>query len=216
MITLEEQQKLFLSVSRKLKKKMTVYAVGGTALTFLGIKDTTLDIDLVFETNEDREVFKDAIKSIGYQPIDPIIIYGIKRDPPEMLILGESRFDLFVANVIDFIFSEKMRERAVQIRQYDENLILKIADLHDIILMKCATERVKDKDDARKIIDSMEINWGLIIEEAKNQTTLGKPKAIFELGCFLEDLKNSTNVNIPKSVLDELWELLKKQTEERK
>ncbi len=216
MITVEEQQKLFLSVSRKLKKKMTVYAIGGTAMTFLGIKDATLDIDLVFETNEDREVFKDAIKSIGYQPTDPIVVYGVKRDLPEMLALGESRFDLFVVSVIDFIFSEKMRERAAQIHQYDENLILKIADLHDIILMKCATERLKDKDDARKIIDSMKINWALIIEEAKNQTKLGKPKAVFELGCFLEDLKKSTNVNIPKPVLDELWKLLKKQTKERK
>lgn len=216
MITLEEQQKLFLTVSRKLKRKITVYAIGGTAMTFLGIKDTTLDIDLVFENNDDREVFKDAIKPIGYQPNDSVIVYGTKIDTPEMFSLGENRFDLFVVNVMDFIFSEKMRERAVQTHQYDDNLILKIADLHDIILMKCATERVKDKDDVRKIIDSTEINWGLIIEEAKNQTTLGKPKAIFELGCFLEDLKNSANVNIPKSVLDELFELLEKQTEERK
>ena len=109
MITLEEQQKLFLNVSKKLKKKMTVYAVGGTAMTLLGIKDTTLDIDIVFETNEDREAFKEAIISIGYQPIDPIKIYGIKRDCPEMLTLDESRFDLFVINVIGFIFSEKSR-----------------------------------------------------------------------------------------------------------
>jgi len=132
-----------------------------------------------------------------------------------MLALGESRFDLFVVDVVDFIFSEKMRERAVQIHQYGDKLILKIADPHDIILMKCATERIKDKDDARKIIENVKIDWKLIIGEAKNQTILGKQKAIFELGCFLEDLKKNLNVDIPKSVLDELWKLLEKQTKEK-
>ncbi|MBI3190302.1 hypothetical protein HYZ41_01210 [archaeon] len=114
MITLEEQQKLFLVISRNLKKKMTVYAVGGTAMTFLGIKDTTLDIDIVFESDDNKEAFKDAIKSIGYQPKDSTVVYGVKRDLPEMFILGDNRFDLFVVNVIDFIFSEKMRERAAR------------------------------------------------------------------------------------------------------
>ena len=51
MITIDQQQKLFLNVANMLKKKITAYAIGGTAMMFLGIKDATLDIDLVFEND---------------------------------------------------------------------------------------------------------------------------------------------------------------------
>ena len=215
MITIDEQQKLFLNVARILSKKITLYAVGGTAMMFLGIKDSTLDIDLVFENEKDKNVFKEAIKSLGYREMDAIKVYGARRNQPEILKLNDERFDLFVVNVIDFIFSENMQKRAESIHQFGENLILKIADPHDIILMKCATDRLKDKDDARKIIGLGKIKWELLIEEAKKQIELGKERAAFDLGGFLEELKDKMNVEIPQEVLDELYEIVKKQAEEK-
>lgn len=215
MITIDEQQKLFLNIARILNKKITLYAIGGTAMMFLGMKDSTLDIDLVFENEKDKDIFKEAIKSLGYREIDAIKVYETRRNQPEMLKLNDERFDLFVVNVIDFIFSENMQKRAESIHQFGENLILKIADHHDIILMKCATDRLKDKDDARKIIGLGKIRWELLVEEAKKQIELGKDKAAFELGYFLEELKNNMNVEIPKGILDELFEIVKKQAEEK-
>jgi hypothetical protein len=215
MITIEQQQKLFLNVSRRLKEKLTAYAVGGTAMMFLGFKEATLDIDIVFENEKDRDIFKEAIKSLGYQDMDAIQVYGVKRNQPQMLKLNNERFDLFVIQVIDFIFSEDMRKRAEQIHQFDDNLIIKIANPHDIILMKCATDRLKDKDDVRNIINATKINWNIIIEEAKKQIKLGKERAAFELGGFLEDLKNQMNVEIPISVLDQLFEIVQNQAKEK-
>ena len=215
MITIDEQQKLFLNIARILNKKVTAYAVGGTAMMFLGIKDSTLDIDLVFENEKDKDTFKEAIKSLGYREIDTIKVYGARRNHPEMLKLNDERFDLFVVTVIDFVFSENMQRRAESIHQFGENLILKIADPHDIILMKCATDRLKDKDDARKIIDLGKIKWELLVEEAKKQIELGKDMAAFELGCFLEDLKNKMNVQIPQEILDKLFVIVEKQAEEK-
>ncbi|MBI3190303.1 hypothetical protein HYZ41_01215 [archaeon] len=73
--------------------------------------------------------------------------------------------------------------------------------------MKCATDRLKDKDDVRKIIESLEINWDIIIDEADNQIALGRKRAIFDLGCFLEELREKMNVDkIPKSVVDRIVE----------
>ena len=215
MITIDQQQKLLLNVARRLTKKITVYAIGGTAMMFLGFKDVTLDIDLVFENEKDRDVFKEAIKSLGYLGMDAIKIYGVKRNTPEMFKLDDERFDLFVVEVIDFIFSENMRKRAEQIHQFEENLFLKIANPHDIILMKCATDRIKDKDDARRIINSTKISWDIIIDEAKKQIELGKNRAAFELGCFLEDLKLKMNLDIPQEVLDKLFEIVEKQAKDK-
>jgi len=211
MISIEEQQKLFLNISRRLKKEITVYAVGGTAMMFLGIKDSTLDIDLVFKTVEDKDIFKHAAESLGYNKMDSIIVYGARKNKPEMLTLGDERFDLFVGDVIDFIFSENMQKRAAATHQFGEKLILKIADPHDLILMKCATDRIKDIDDSRKIINLKKINWNLILEEAKNQIKLGKYKAAFELGYFLEKLEKEVGLKVPKEITDELWEITKAQ-----
>ncbi len=215
MITTDQQQKLLLNVSRRMTKKITAYAVGGTAMMFLGFKDTTLDIDIIFENEKDRDIFKKAIISLGYQEIDVIKVYGTRTNRPQMFRLDDERFDLFVVSVIDFIFSENMKKRAEQTHQFGDMLILKIANPHDIILMKCATDRLKDKDDARKIINATQIDWNILIEEAKKQMELGREKAAFSLGCFLEDLKNDMKVDVPQEVLDKLFEIVEKQAKEK-
>ena len=38
MISIEQQQKLLLNVSKELDKQINVYAIGGTAMMFLGFK----------------------------------------------------------------------------------------------------------------------------------------------------------------------------------
>lgn len=216
MITIDQQQKLFLNVARRLARKITVYAIGGTAMMFLGFKDATVDIDLVFENEKDRVVFKDAITSLGYLEINALRIYGVKRNTPEMFKLNDERFDLFVSEVIDFTFSPAMRTRANQIHQFADNLILKIANPQDLILMKCATDRIKDKDDAQRIITATKIDWEILIAEAKNQIALGKELAAFELGCFLEDIKTTQQIPVPQEVLDELFIIVEKQAKEKR
>jgi hypothetical protein len=191
-----------------------VYAIGGTAMMFLGFKEATFAIALDFEKEEDRTVFKEAVKYIGYHELDSIEIYGAKRNQPLMLRLDDERFDLFLVNVIDFIFSKQMMKRAEKTHQFNNNLILKVANPHDIILMKCATDRMKDIDDARNIIKEIDIDFKVIIEEARNQIELGRQSAAFELGEFLENLKK-TGVKIPQKVLDELFKIVKKQAEEK-
>ena len=216
MINIDKQQKLLLNVSSRLKRKVTAYAIGGTAMMFLGLKETTLDIDLVFENKKDKDVFKEAVKSLGYPEMDAIKVYNSKINRPEMFKLGDERFDLFVMKVIDFIFSENMQKRAEQTHQFGDNLILKIADPHDIILMKCATDRLKDKDDARKIINSIKINWDIIIEESKKQIELGEERAVFDLTAFFEDLRKMNYVDIPSEIMEKLFALVEKQAKEKK
>ena len=215
MISIEDQQKLLLSVANKLRENITVYAIGGTAMMFWGYKDFTKDIDLVFTNETDRDSFIDAIKSIGYIDIGAGTIYGTRKHQPEMFTLGDERFDLFLVDVIDFIFSESMQKRAESTHQFGNNLILKIADPHDIILMKCAANRAKDADDVRKILEKDHINWDIIITEVKNQIKLGKEGSAFCLGEFCEKLKNELNVNIPIEVLDVLWGIVVQQGKER-
>ncbi|HLC84634.1 MAG TPA: hypothetical protein VJH22_02470 [Candidatus Nanoarchaeia archaeon] len=213
MISITAQQSLLLAIAQKLNKTVTVYAIGGTAMMFHGLKDTTLDVDLVFENTESRDVFKGGLIALGYKKMDSVIVYGKKKNHPEMFTLGKERFDLFVNDVIDFVFSKSMQERATATHQFEKNLILKIADPHDLILMKCATDRLKDKDDARNIIQSRQIRWDILIKEAQNQIILGRETAVFDLGEFLEHLKEEMNIAIPQAVLNTLFEYVERQAE---
>lgn len=214
MISIEDQQKMLLNVSRRLKSPVTVYAIGGTAMMFFGFKDATLDIDLVFEDEAAREVFKQAIIEIGYRKMDAVKIYRDKKNVPEMFTLGDDRFDLFVDEVITFKFSGMMRKRAEAVHQFGDKLVVKVAAPQDIVLLKCATDRAKDMDDARRIIETVDIDWEELIHEAKNQISLGKSIAALELGEFLEDLNNA-GVPIPEQALDMLFKIVMKQGEEK-
>lgn len=217
MINVKEQQDLLLDLAKRLKKKVTAYAIGGTAMMFHGLKNITKDIDLVFTSEEERKEFKRAAIESGYNLFDSINIYGIKPNQPIMLSRGkerEERFDLFIKEILHFTFSEEMIKRATTTFEFDKKLILKIADLHDIILMKCATDRLKDKDDVREIINKSNIDWGIIINEALNQIKLGKERAIWDLTAFVDDLIK-LKVNIPQDIHKKLLKLLKKQIKEK-
>jgi len=214
MISAEEQKNLLLDIARKLKREITTFAIGGTAMLFLGLKDSTKDIDLVFTKEEDRKDFIEAARKIGWTNLNSAIVYGRKENKPIMLKFGDSRLDLFVRKVIYFEFSEEMQKRAIKTRQFEKNLLLKIADMHDIILMKCATDRIKDIDDAKTIIENTEIDFDILFREAKNQLSLGKERTALELGYFLEKLK-SMKVDIPNKILDDLWPILQKQIKEK-
>jgi len=212
MITAKQQEGLFLNVAAKLKKRITCYAAGGTAMLFYGFKEITKDIDLIFTAENDRQQFIEAVQELGYGSMDPIKVYGKKENMPIMLTRGNERFDLFLIKVISFVLSETMQKRCEQTHEYGGKLVLKIMNPHDIILMKCATDRMKDREDAKSIIETARIDWNIIIEEANSQVIHGQEKkAVFELGCFLEELKDKMGVKVPGLVLEKLYSLLQEE-----
>ncbi len=216
MISITDQKNLFIEIGNKLSRKITAYVIGGTAMMFLDFKEATKDIDIVFTNKDDRKIFKEIAKSLGYREMDSITVYVIKNNRPEMISLGESRLDLFLSDVIDFIFSFNMQKRAEQTHEFGKNLILKVADKHDIILMKCATRRPKDEEDIINIIKSGNINWNIIIEEAKEQVSLGKEHAIFDMIKLVIELNKKYKLDIPDNVRKDLSVLLEKQVGSKK
>ncbi len=98
MISIKDQQNLFVEISKRIPYEINVYAIGGTAMMFLGLKEATLDIDLVFTVSDDRKAFKDAAKELGYKEMDSTVVYGVKNNSPEMISRGDSRLDLFALN----------------------------------------------------------------------------------------------------------------------
>ena len=165
MIDIKQQEEIFIAIGNILEKKIVAYAIGGTAMMLKSIKDSTLDVDFVFDKENDRTKIILALKKLGAKESDATLTYGLNKNIPLMVEINNARFDLFLNKIVTSVFSEKMKNRANEIHEFGENLIVKAADIHDIILMKCATDRIKDKDDARSIVNSTKINWDILINE---------------------------------------------------
>lgn len=214
MIAIQQQEKMFLAIGGVLPRKMSLYAIGGTALMLRGLKAQTLDIDLVFDKQENRKEFMRALKKLGAKESDVTLVYGLKNNTPEMLTWAECRFDLFMRRVITSLFSDTMKERADQIHEFG-NLIVRAASPSDILLMKSATSREKDAEDIIAIIDKNQIDWKALVSEAEEQVGLGNETAIMSLGEKLEKLANQGTVRVPQEVLNALWKRLTKQVRDK-
>src|SRR3989344_678263 len=190
MIDIIDQEQLFVDIGIKLPKKIEVYAIGGTAMMFLGLKKATLDIDLVFSNYKDRQIFINTAKSLGIEEMDSRVVYGKKNNTPEVMKLRDFRIDLFLFKIITTDFSEAMQKRADRVHVFGGNLVVKIADVHDLIIMKSVTLREKDEDDIESAIKNSKIDWNIVIEEAQNQLKLGNERTILDLGTSFEKISN--------------------------
>ena len=128
-----------------------------------------------------------------------------------MLELGKARFDLFTNKIITSVFSRNMKERAKEIHEFGKNLIIMVADVHDLIIMKGVTSRQKDIDDIITVFKKSRIGWNIILKEAEEQVKLGNEKAILSIGEKFEILRNQKIIDVPLSFLDDLFNLLRKQ-----
>lgn len=174
MINMEDQEQLFKLISNYLEKNVSCIAIGGTAMMFLGYKNATKDIDLVFKTNKDRDIFIKAIEKLGYKESSLIGIYDKKRqqnkNKPKIYSRGEERFDLFVKNV--FGFKIELNNNFMQRNDFIEKKELNLYVISEeyLILLKSLTNREKDFEDIQGIIkEKKDINWDFIIDEAIKQ-----------------------------------------------
>ena len=110
------------------------------------------------------------------------------------------RVDLFFKEIITFKMSNSIVKRVTETHEFN-NLLVKVVSPEDIILLKCATEREKDRFDALSLIEKFNINWQIIIDEAVNQTKLESYLFPVYLYDFLEELKEDFKADIPRDVL---------------
>lgn len=206
MITIDEQIELFNLIGKELDKQVECLAIGDSAMMFYGAKETTKDIDLVFMSKKEFNIVKDVLNKIGFMKKKNIVIfkhYYIPKNKPVMMEGKDTRFDLFLKEVISFKISENILERVKETHEFG-NLIVKLVSPEDIILLKCATEREKDRNDAFELIKKFKINWDAIIKESINQTEIGGDVFPVFLYDFLMELKEDFKAEIPDFVIKNL------------
>lgn len=214
MINLEDQESLLKLISNYLKKDIICWAFGGTAMMFYGYKDSTKDIDLVFNSAEDREVFIEALKELDYSRRSLFNIYKEEKtkdkNAPLMYSRGDERFDLFVKKVFRTELSETIKTRFFARHDFTEkrSLVIYVVSKEDIILLKSITEREKDFEDILKICSTEKnINWDTITDEAISQYKKGDKFILVDLEQSMLKLKKY--IFIKKGYIEKLYKAQK-------
>lgn len=119
------------------KQKVTVVLIGGNALTLLGLKKATEDIDIICRST------------------DPIVANFCREYP--------KRYKIKVDFFIDGLFKNiRIKDYLVSAYPHNEaefpNIELKILNLHNILLMKIARFLPRDLDDVAKVLSLTDVN----------------------------------------------------------
>jgi len=214
MVNLENQQRLFEDIGKRLKKRTECFVIGGSAMLYYGAKAVTKDIVVVFDDKECFDNFLKILKEIEFKVKDPEALYFGKENKPALMERGSERVDIFYKEIITFKLSESMVGRIKMVYEYN-NLIANVVSPEDIILLKSATERAGDRADALELIKRFNVNWSIITKEAINQTELDKPLFVVFLYEFLLELKEDFKADIPDEVLKSLLKMSEKEMVKR-
>ncbi len=209
MIEYDDQLELFRLISAKIRKNIVCYAFGGNAMMFYGYKTATKDIDLVFESKEEREEFIWAIEELGYRKISPVNIYVKEKlnDAPLMYSRGDERFDIFLGKVFRTLLTDEMKSNIYAKHDFIEKentLTVNVLNKEAIILMKSVTDREKDFDDIRTIAEKEKnLDWSRIADMAIELHKKGDSWVVLDLEKVILELKKE--FFIKKEVLDKLY-----------
>ncbi len=218
MINLQEQISLFKIIGSQLKNNVECIAIGGSAMMFYGTKVTTKDVDLVFLKREDMKSVKKILFNSGFDERNNIKgIFREDEDAGKPVIMDgkDTRFDLFLNEVIGFNIHKEIIERVKESHEFGSFLV-KTASPEDILMMKGCTEREKDRDDAAELIRKFNIDWSIILDETPKQTKIGIAAFPILLYDFLTELRDNFKVDVPKNITKELLVIAEKRLEELK
>jgi len=132
-------------VSMNLLQPVSAVLIGGMAMMYHGAKQSTKDIDLVFQRKEDIIHFIETIKKMGFKRMDELSEDYLDLKAHGIYFSEEGHMlDLFCVFVLDgFQVNDDMVARSKHIH-IDGNLTLSALSPMDIFLFKSITMRDSD------------------------------------------------------------------------
>lgn len=154
-------------VSKHLRLETKVYLIGGLGMVLHGLKASTKDVDLVFDTRPDLKNFISACKHEGMNDIVQKTEEYIQLGTQNILESKNGvRLDIFYKQVCNgLILSEDMKNRAQKSITFS-NLSVYVMSNEDIFLFKSITIRDDDLEDMAALATT-ELDWNVIEIEAR-------------------------------------------------
>lgn len=149
----EEIEATLEELGAQLPRRVRAFDIGGAPMVLRGLKDGTKDIDLVFETTEDREEMARVLGEMGYSKTTSEPEYrGLEAYI--MQKAGAVGFDLFVQRIMKkLVLSDGMKERADDPVRYG-SLVVRHCANEDIFILKSVTHRPDDDQDLFLLLEA--------------------------------------------------------------
>lgn len=161
----------FSELAGLLDEELTVYLIGGGALTLEDLKNATKDIDLIVQEKAELQLLWRVLTSAGYEPEGDLAEAYEALEAAFILEKDRRRFDVFHEQVAGVLYlSDAMISRSRQLFAEGE-LTVKMVSLNDIFLFKAVANREDDVDDMVRIAETG-IDTGVIVEEIETQLDL--------------------------------------------
>ncbi len=188
----------FKSVGKELSKRMDVYLIGGDNLIMRGLKDSTKDIDIILEDEDDLDVFVDTLQEAGYERKTELTKTYERLGARNVLEKpNRARWDIFVEKVAGLLsLTQDMKDRVRKVKNYG-NLTVHLVSLTDIFLFKSVTDREGDLEDAALIMEQGKIDWEHLMEDIKEQERAEERYFSFSVLSTLDILKERYDLDSP-------------------
>jgi len=127
-----------------LKRKVHLIVCGGTALTLLGVKPSTKDIDLIVPILDEHEYLVSILKQLGYKSVS-----GWEWERGDGFI-----FDLFRGKAVhttELLESPLEKENHIFVKEFDR-IYLGVLNYYDIIISKLFRATAIDIDDCLALV----------------------------------------------------------------
>jgi hypothetical protein len=183
-------RKQFSELAELLDSELTVYLIGGGALTLNDLKNATKDIDLIVRERVELNRLYQVLTAAGYEPEEELSAEYDELGAAFILQKDLRRFDVFHEQVAGVIrLTQSMVDRSRHL--FDEgNLTVRAVSLNDIFLFKAVANREDDVDDMIQIAQTG-IDEDIIVEEIHTQLELlGRDEFIGAMKHKLERLRD--------------------------
>ena len=187
-------------IGNELETSVTVYLIGGGAMSFRGLKDTTKDIDLVVTDGDDLRTLQTVLPANGYdivrEPSDEYDDLGATR-----IFENEEgcRIDIFNRRVVGkLVLSKEMRDRSETYLDTG-GLSVALVSAEDIFLFKAVAGRTDDVEDMFVLVQTG-LNFDVVESELERQIELlNQELFVTYVNEALSELQERHNVSTPLS-----------------
>lgn len=133
-----------------LESNVDYMLIGGYSVIYYGYNRGTNDMDLwLMPDNQNKLKLLQALKKFGINPADLKKLEALDFTETRMFFIGEAPDKIdFLTKVQNVVWEEAIRN--VNYFEYEGHLI-PIVDFEDLILMKMASNRLKDKADVEEL-----------------------------------------------------------------
>lgn len=161
----------FSELAGLLENELTVYLIGGGALTLNDLKNATKDIDLIVRERAELQRLYQVLTAAGYEPEEELAEVYDELGAAFILQKDVRRFDVFHEQVAGVIrLTQSMVDRSRHLFG-EGHLTVRAVSLNDIFLFKAVANREDDVDDMIRIAQTG-IDEDVIVEEIQTQLEL--------------------------------------------